>query len=78
MGWLNAGAEGLLFGAMEAVGGEFFRIGERLDTVLGDEHAREFIIDTMASASQAMQEHQSLPRTADSIRLPLMPSARPD
>jgi uncharacterized protein Yka (UPF0111/DUF47 family) len=72
MGWLNAGAEGLLFGAMEAVGGEFFRIGERLDSVLGDEHAREFMIDTMASVSQAMQEHQPLPRIADSIRLLLL------
>ena len=72
LGWLEAGAERLLFGAMEAVGSEFFRIGDRLDTVLGEAHAREFMIDVMASAAQAMQEHQPLPRIADSIRLLLL------
>jgi uncharacterized protein Yka (UPF0111/DUF47 family) len=72
MGWLEAGGERLLFGAMEAIGTEFFRIGERLDTVLGEDHAREFMIDVMASAFQAMQEHQPLPRIADSIRLLLL------
>ncbi|TIU19962.1 MAG: phosphate transport regulator, partial [Mesorhizobium sp.] len=34
MGWLEAGAEHLLFDAMESIGSEFFRIGDRLDTVL--------------------------------------------
>lgn len=72
MGWLEAGAEHLLFDAMESIGGEFFRIGDRLDTVLGDEHARAFMLDAMSSASQAMQEHQPLPRIADSVRLLLV------
>ncbi len=72
MGWLEAGAERLLFDAMEAVGGEFFRIGDRLDTVLGDEPARAFMLEAMAAASQAMQEHQPIPRIADSIRLLLL------
>lgn len=72
MGWLEAGAERLLFDAMEAAGSEFFRIGDRLDTVLGEEHAQAFMLEAMASASQAMQEHQPVPRIADSIRLLLL------
>lgn len=72
MGWLEAGGERLLFDAMESIGDEFFRIGDRLDTVLGDEHARAFMLEAMALASQAMQERQPVPRIADSIRLLLL------
>lgn len=72
MGWLEAGAENLFYGAMEAVGNEYFRIGDRLDTVLGIEHAQEFVLETMAIALQGMQEHQPLPRIADSVRLLLL------
>jgi len=72
MGWLEAGGERLLFGAMEAAGSEYFRMGDRLDTVLGEAHAREFIFETMAACSQAMQESQPLPRIADSVRLLLL------
>lgn len=72
MGWLEAGGERLLFGAMEAVGSEFFRMGDQLDTVLGGEHARAFMLDVMASTFQAMQEHQPLPRITDSVRLLLL------
>jgi len=72
MGWLEAGAERLLFDAMESVGSEFFRMGDRIDTVLGEEQARAFMLEAMASASLAMQERQPLPRIADSIRLLLV------
>ena len=72
MGWLEAGAERLLFDAMESVGSEFFRMGDRLDTVLGEEQARAFMLEAMSSASQGMQAHQPLPRIADSIRLLLI------
>ena len=72
MGWLEAGGEQLLFDAMEAAGGEFFHVGDRLDTVLGEEQARAFMLEAMASASQAMLERQPLPRIADSIRLLLV------
>lgn len=72
MGWLEAGGEQLLYGAMEAVGSDFFRIGDRLDTVLGAEHAHDFLLEVMASSLQAMQEHQPLPRIADSVRLLLL------
>lgn len=72
MGWLEAGAERLLFEAMEAVGTDFFRIGDRLDTVLGNAQARAFMLEAMSLSSQAMQERQPLPRIADSVRLLLV------
>jgi uncharacterized protein Yka (UPF0111/DUF47 family) len=72
MGWLEAGAERLLFDAMESLGAEFFRIGDRLDTVLGEEQARAFMLEAMSLASQSMQERQPVPRIADSIRLLLV------
>ncbi|MGE0714432.1 MAG: DUF47 domain-containing protein [Alphaproteobacteria bacterium] len=72
MGWLEAGGERLLFGAMEAVGPEFFRMGDRLDTVLGDDEARELMLDVMAQAFEAMQQRRPLPQIADSIRLLLL------
>ncbi|WP_374445659.1 DUF47 domain-containing protein [Stella sp.] len=72
MGWLEAGGEQLLFQAMEAVGSDFFRIGDRLDTVLGEEHAAAFMIEVLASCHQAMRQRQPLPRIADSVRLLLL------
>jgi uncharacterized protein Yka (UPF0111/DUF47 family) len=71
-GWLEAGGETLIFSAMEAVGSDYFRIGDRLDTVMGDAAAQEFLVEALAQSSQAMQQHQPVSRIADSIRLLLI------
>jgi uncharacterized protein Yka (UPF0111/DUF47 family) len=71
-GWLEAGGESLIFEAMEAVGSDYFRIGDRLDTVIGDAPARDFLVEALAASSLAMQQRQPVSRTADSIRLLLM------
>ena len=68
MGWLEAGGEALIFGAMEAVGSDYFRIGDRLDAVLGDAHARDFLAEALVLCSQAMRRNQPVPAIADSVR----------
>lgn len=68
MGWLEAGGEALIFGAMEAVGSDYFRIGDRLDTVLGDAHARDFLVEALVLCSQAMLRKQPVSAIADSVR----------
>ena len=69
MAWLAAGGEQLVFGAMQALGPEYFRIGDRLDGVLGTEKARAFVLESMALASAAMQQRQPLALVADDTRL---------
>ncbi|TIQ34944.1 MAG: DUF47 family protein [Mesorhizobium sp.] len=71
-GWLEAGGEALIFAAMEAVGSDYFRVGDTLDAVMGAAPAQEFLIEAMAMASQAMQQRQPVSRIADSIRLLLI------
>ena len=43
MAWLNAGAERLIWDAMAAQGPSQFRLGDRLDQVLGEAEARDFL-----------------------------------
>lgn len=69
MGWLVAGGEKLIYAAMEAMGGDYFRIGDRLDTVMGEAQARDFLIEALSLASQAMQQNQPTGQIADSTRL---------
>lgn len=69
MAWLAAGGEQLVFGAMQALGPEYFRIGDRLDGVLGTEKARAFVLESMGLASAAMQQRQPLALVADDTRL---------
>jgi len=76
MGWLAAGGETLIQGAMQALGGDYFRIGERLDQALGKEPARDFLIEVLVLASHAMRQHQPLPMIADAVRLLLLRSCR--
>ena len=76
MGWLAAGGEQLIYGAMQALGGDYFRIGERLDDVMGEAQAREFLIEALALASQSMRQRQPLPLVADAVRLMLLRYSR--
>ncbi|WP_455231538.1 DUF47 family protein [Geopseudomonas aromaticivorans] len=72
MAWLVAGGERLIFAAMQALGADFFHIGDRLDQVMGPVQAREFLIEALALASQSMQQRQSLALIADETRLLLV------
>lgn len=69
MAWLKAGGEQLIFGAMQAAGVGAFRIGDRLDTVLGDAPARSYLLDVMHLASQALLHGQPVALVTDETRL---------
>ncbi|THF60512.1 DUF47 family protein [Pseudothauera rhizosphaerae] len=69
MSWLTAGGEKLVFGAMEALGPDYFHLGDRLDDVMGAERAVEFLLDAFALATKAMQQHQPAALIADDTRL---------
>lgn len=69
MGWLTAGAEQLVFDAMEALSPDHFRVGDRLDGVLGEAEARDFLTEALVLSSNAMQAGQTAALVADQIRL---------
>jgi uncharacterized protein Yka (UPF0111/DUF47 family) len=69
MAWLKAGGEHLIFEAMQAAGEGAFRIGDRLDEVLGDTQAQTFLLDVMRLASSAMLRGQPLGLISDETRL---------
>ncbi len=66
--WLAAGGERLVWNAMAAQGAATFRLGDRLDTVLGDEAARDFLVDVLALASRAAGNHQPASLVEDEAR----------
>lgn len=72
MGWLAAGGEQLIYGAMQGLGEDCFHIGDRLDQVMGAAQAEEFLLEVLALASQGMRQRQALPLIADETRLLLV------
>ena len=52
MAWLNAGAERLIWDAMAAQGPSQFRLGDRLDQVLGEAEARDFLAGVLINAAR--------------------------
>jgi uncharacterized protein Yka (UPF0111/DUF47 family) len=69
MAWLRAGGERLVWGAMAAQGEGGFRLGDRLDDVLGEVAARELLVELMVLAQQAQQRRQPVAMVADEARL---------
>ncbi|MFN4128684.1 MAG: DUF47 family protein [Paracoccaceae bacterium] len=69
MGWLLAGGERVIFAAMEALGPDYFRMGDQLDTVMGTDQAREFLIEAMSLATAGLQAKQALTQIEDQTRL---------
>lgn len=69
MGWLRAGGEQLLFSAMQAMGDQAFRVGERLDEVLGEAGATDFLLELLALCTQSLQAQQPRAQVADEARL---------
>jgi uncharacterized protein Yka (UPF0111/DUF47 family) len=69
MAWLKAGGEQVIFAAMQAAGEGAFRIGDRLDTVLGKDDARAFLVEVLCLASKALLARQPAALVADETRL---------
>ena len=67
--WLKAGGEQLVFGAMQALGEGAFRLGDRLDDVLGAAAARGFLVEVLRLSCRALREGQPTARVADDTRL---------
>lgn len=71
-GWLQAGGTQLIFGAMQTVESEVFRVGDRLDQVLGEDAAADYLREVLRMASQALLAQQPPGVVADEARLALM------
>jgi uncharacterized protein Yka (UPF0111/DUF47 family) len=76
MAWLRAGGEALIFTAMQSVGDGAFRIGDRLDNVLGEVQARHFLLDVMHLACDALLHGLPVTLVADETRLLLARQVR--
>ena len=72
MAWLKAGGEAVVYAAMQAAGEGAFRIGDRLDGVLGPADARAFLIEVLCLASKALLAGQPVALVADETRLLLV------
>jgi uncharacterized protein Yka (UPF0111/DUF47 family) len=72
MAWLVAGGTRLIHDAMQALGADYFHIGDRLDQVMGQAQAKAFLIETLELASHSLQKRQSFALIADETRLLLV------
>lgn len=69
MAWLAAGGERLVFGAMQALGTDFFHFGDRLGDVLGSEEARAFLVEVLTLCLRARQARHPPSVITDDVRL---------
>jgi uncharacterized protein Yka (UPF0111/DUF47 family) len=67
--WLQAGGERLVFGAMQAVGEGAFRIGDRLDEVMGSADTRAFLVAVLQLACTALRAGQPAALVGDETRM---------
>jgi uncharacterized protein Yka (UPF0111/DUF47 family) len=74
--WLQAGGERLIYAAMQAAGEGAFRIGDRLDEVLGVTDAREFLVAVLRLACDALRGGQPAALVADETRMLLAQHVR--
>lgn len=74
--WLQVGGERLIFAAMQAAGEGAFRIGDRLDEVIGAADAHAFLVAVMRLASDALRRGQPAALVADETRMLLAQHVR--
>ena len=74
--WLQVGGEQLIFDAMQAAGESAFRIGERLDEVIGVADARAFLVSVMKLACDALRNGQPSALVVDETRMLLAQHVR--
>ncbi|MBC8119683.1 MAG: phosphate transport regulator [Burkholderiaceae bacterium] len=75
-GWLQVGGERLIFSAMQAAGEGAFRIGDRLDEILGTPDAHAFLVAVMQLARDALRSGQPAALVADETRMLLAQHVR--
>jgi len=68
MAWLLAGGERLVFDLMQSLGADYFRIGDRLDAIMGEEDAKAFLVDLMRLCCEGLLEGRAVKRIADEGR----------
>lgn len=68
MAWLQAGGERLVWNAMAAQGEGVFRLGDRLDDVMGADAAQALLTELLGLAWQAAQRQQPVALVADEAR----------
>lgn len=76
MGWLRSGGERLVFSVMQSVGDGLFRLGDRLDDVLSEAEAREFLVRALVLSSHAQLERQPVTLVEDELRMLLTRQVR--
>ena len=69
--WLRLGADRLVFSAMHALGAQAFRIGDRLDEVLGAEGAKAFMLEVLRRCKHTLDEGLRTRLLDDEVRLML-------
>ncbi|MBT9594848.1 MAG: phosphate transport regulator [Vitreoscilla sp.] len=74
--WLQVGGERLIFAAMQAAGEGAFRIGDRLDEVMGRADACAFLLAVLKLASEALRRGQPAALVADETRMLLAQHVR--
>ncbi|PXW98696.1 uncharacterized protein Yka (UPF0111/DUF47 family) [Sphaerotilus hippei] len=67
--WLQAGGERLIHAAMQAAGEGAFRIGDRLDEVIGAADAHAFLVSVLRLACDALGRGQPAALVADETRM---------
>lgn len=69
MPWLRAGGDRLVWEAMMAQGPEAFRLGDRLDAVLGELPSADFLLQLLELATQSVRRQQPIALLQDEARL---------
>ena len=69
MAWLMAGAERLVYNAMQAVDSGAFHVGDRLDDVLGEAAASAYLLELLRNSSVLLRQQQPVSLVADEARL---------
>lgn len=73
--WLEAGGERLVWNAMAAQP-DAFRLGDRLDDVLGPDEARDVLVRLLVLAADAVDRHQPVAWVADEAAVTLRRAVR--
>lgn len=68
MAWLQAGGESLIWNAMADQQPGSFRLGDRLDRVVGDGVARDFLIEALTLSCRGLERGHSVSLIADEVR----------
>ena len=69
MAWLLAGGERLAWDAMQAVDSEAFRVGDRLDQVLGEAATYDYLRELLRLSSVMLRQKQPAALVADEARM---------